>query len=55
MLNKLTKYMNSLIYHVLQADAISTLEKENDFREEHFDFIQMHIRNFCLNCILNWK
>ncbi|WAR12082.1 DC1L2-like protein, partial [Mya arenaria] len=32
-----------------KADAISTLEKENDYKEEHFDFIQMHIRNFCLH------
>ena len=37
---------------MFQADAISTLEKENDYREEHFDFIQMHVRNFCLHCIL---
>ena len=35
-----------------QADAISTLEKENDYREEHFDFIQQHVRRFCLCCIL---
>ena len=34
-----------------QSDAISMLEKEHDYREEHFDFIQRHIRKFCLNCI----
>lgn len=26
-----------------------TLEKENDYRDEHFDFIQQWIRKFCLN------
>lgn len=35
-----------------QCDAVSTLEKEHDFREEHFDFIQQYIRKFCLKCIL---
>ncbi|XP_045193995.2 cytoplasmic dynein 1 light intermediate chain 2-like [Mercenaria mercenaria] len=38
-----------IVVVLTKADAISTLEKENDFREEHFDFIQMHIRNFCLH------
>lgn len=43
-----------MILHLpLQSDAISTLEKEHDYREEHFDFIQQHIRKFCLNCILS--
>ncbi|XP_063054057.1 cytoplasmic dynein 1 light intermediate chain 1-like [Engraulis encrasicolus] len=31
-----------------KCDAISTLEKEHDYRDEHFDFIQSHIRHFCL-------
>lgn len=31
-----------------KCDAIGVLEKEEDFREEHFDFIQSHIRRFCL-------
>ncbi|XP_048886721.1 cytoplasmic dynein 1 light intermediate chain 2 isoform X2 [Brienomyrus brachyistius] len=31
-----------------KCDAISVLEKEHDFREEHFDFMQSHIRQFCL-------
>lgn len=35
-----------------QCDAISVLEKEHDYRDEHFDFIQSHIRKFCLQCIL---
>ena len=25
------------------------LEKEYDYREEHFDFIQYHLRNFCMS------
>ncbi|MGH0150751.1 UNVERIFIED_CONTAM: hypothetical protein FKN15_018487 [Acipenser sinensis] len=35
-----------------KCDAVSVLEKEHDYREEHFDFIQSHIRRFCLQCIL---
>ncbi|KAL4613589.1 cytoplasmic dynein 1 light intermediate chain 2-like [Arapaima gigas] len=31
-----------------KCDAIGVLEKEHDYREEHFDFIQSHIRRFCL-------
>uniref|UniRef100_UPI00358E1848 cytoplasmic dynein 1 light intermediate chain 2-like isoform X1 n=1 Tax=Myxine glutinosa TaxID=7769 RepID=UPI00358E1848 len=31
-----------------KSDALSMLEKEYDYREEHFDFIQFHIRTFCL-------
>ncbi|KAI1889898.1 hypothetical protein AGOR_G00167650 [Albula goreensis] len=31
-----------------KCDAVSVLEKEHDYREEHFDFIQSHIRRFCL-------
>lgn len=37
-----------------QCDAVSVLEKEHDYKEEHFDFIQSHIRRFCLQCILFW-
>lgn len=33
---------------VTKTDAIANLEKEFDYREEHFDFIQQHIRHFCL-------
>ena len=36
----------------LQSDAASMLEKDNDYRDEHFDFIQQHVRKFCLKCIL---
>ncbi|XP_070759715.1 cytoplasmic dynein 1 light intermediate chain 2 isoform X3 [Enoplosus armatus] len=32
-----------------KCDAVSVLEKEHDYREEHFDFIQSHIRQFCLH------
>ncbi|XP_054627347.1 cytoplasmic dynein 1 light intermediate chain 2 isoform X1 [Dunckerocampus dactyliophorus] len=31
-----------------KCDSVSVLEKEHDFREEHFDFIQSHVRRFCL-------
>uniref|UniRef100_A0A3Q1ARU8 Dynein light intermediate chain n=1 Tax=Amphiprion ocellaris TaxID=80972 RepID=A0A3Q1ARU8_AMPOC len=31
-----------------KCDAVSVLEKEHDYREEHFDFIQSYIRRFCL-------
>ncbi|XP_034048232.1 cytoplasmic dynein 1 light intermediate chain 2 isoform X2 [Thalassophryne amazonica] len=31
-----------------KCDAVSILEKEHDYREEHFDFIQSHVRRFCL-------
>ncbi|XP_044519170.1 cytoplasmic dynein 1 light intermediate chain 2 isoform X3 [Gracilinanus agilis] len=31
-----------------KCDAVSVLEKEHDYREEHFDFIQSHVRKFCL-------
>lgn len=41
-----------LLIVCLQCDAISTLEKEHDYRDEHLDFIQSHIRRFCLQCIL---
>ncbi|KAJ8288232.1 hypothetical protein COCON_G00008910 [Conger conger] len=31
-----------------KCDAISGLETEHDYRDEHFDFIQSHLRRFCL-------
>ena len=37
-----------IIVAITKSDHITTLEKENDYREEHFDFIQKHIRKFCL-------
>lgn len=33
---------------ITKTDYMSTLEKENDYRDEHFDFIQQWIRRFCL-------
>ena len=31
-----------------QTDYMSTLEKDYDYKEEQFDFIQQSIRKFCL-------
>ncbi|KAK2819963.1 hypothetical protein Q7C36_021609 [Tachysurus vachellii] len=31
-----------------KCDAVTVLEKDHDYREEHFDFIQSHLRRFCL-------
>ncbi|KAM5138400.1 cytoplasmic dynein 1 light intermediate chain 2 [Mantella aurantiaca] len=31
-----------------KCDAVGVLEKEHDYREEHFDFIQSHVRRFCM-------
>ncbi|XP_069504913.1 cytoplasmic dynein 1 light intermediate chain 1 [Ambystoma mexicanum] len=31
-----------------KCDTISVLEKEHDYGDEHFDFIQSYIRRFCL-------
>lgn len=33
---------------MFQTDYITTLEKDHDYRDEHFDFIQQWIRRFCL-------
>lgn len=47
-----------IVVAVAKTDYMSTLEKEYDYKEEHFDFIQQAIRKFCLNCkypILNEK
>ncbi|XP_076865623.1 cytoplasmic dynein 1 light intermediate chain 1 isoform X1 [Brachyhypopomus gauderio] len=37
-----------LVVVCTKCDAISTLEKEHEYRDEHLDFIQSHIRRFCL-------
>ncbi|CAG5135289.1 unnamed protein product [Candidula unifasciata] len=37
-----------IVVVVTKSDEISMLEKEHDFKDEHFDFIQQHIRRFCL-------
>ncbi|XP_017313971.1 cytoplasmic dynein 1 light intermediate chain 2 isoform X1 [Ictalurus punctatus] len=31
-----------------KCDAVTVLEKDHDYKEEHFDFIQSHLRRFCL-------
>ncbi|VDP70754.1 unnamed protein product [Schistosoma curassoni] len=40
-----------IVVVMTKADSMGALEKENQFTEEHFDFIQMHVRRFCLSCI----
>ncbi|VDI47925.1 dynein light intermediate chain 1, cytosolic [Mytilus galloprovincialis] len=53
--NSLTHNLGIPIVVVLtQSDAISKLEKEHDYREEHFDFIQQHVRKFCLKFQMKW-
>lgn len=37
-----------MIVVVTKTDCMSSLEKDRDYREEHFDFIQQHIRRHCL-------
>jgi len=37
-----------LLVAITKSDSIATLEKDHDYHEEHFDFIQKHIRKFCL-------
>lgn len=49
----LTKNLGIQIIVILtKSDSISILDKENEYRIEHFDFIQYHIRHFCLDCKL---
>ncbi|CAH8512631.1 unnamed protein product [Dicrocoelium dendriticum] len=37
-----------MVVVVTKTDVMDTLEKEDRYTDEHFDFIQMHIRRFCL-------
>ncbi|KAL8608339.1 hypothetical protein ACOMHN_042206 [Nucella lapillus] len=47
--NVLTRNLGIPVVVVLtKSDAVSILEKEHDFREEHFDFIQQYVRKFGL-------
>ena len=39
----------SIMVICTKSDSISILDKENEYRIEHFDFIQYHIRRFCLD------
>lgn len=32
---------------------MATLEKDNDYKDEYFDFMQYHLRKFCLECKMN--
>ncbi|MCI4392954.1 hypothetical protein PGIGA_G00151890 [Pangasianodon gigas] len=43
--------MELQIHHLsltCSCDAVTVLEKDHDYKEEHFDFIQSHLRRFCL-------
>ena len=33
---------------------MATLEKENDYKDEQFDFMQYHLRKFCLECTFDF-
>jgi len=37
-----------IIIVVTKCDTMTNLEKENDYKDEHFDFMQYHLRKFCL-------
>lgn len=39
-----------IVVAITKTDFMSSLEKEFDYKEEHFDFIQQAIRKFCLRC-----
>lgn len=39
-----------IIVVIAKTDYMLTLEKEFDYKEEAFDFIQQAIRKFCLKC-----
>jgi len=45
----LTKNLGlDVVVVITKTDYMSTLEKEHDYRDEHFDFIQQWVRRFCL-------
>ncbi|CAF3667282.1 unnamed protein product [Adineta steineri] len=37
-----------IIVVITKCDVMPTLEKENDYKDEQFDFMQYHLRKFCL-------
>src|SRR5699024_8436704 len=39
-----------IVVAITKTDHMSVLEKDFDYKEEHFDFIQQAIRKFCLKC-----
>ena len=40
--------LKALHISYLQTDFMADLERDYDYKEEHFDFIQQSIRSFCL-------
>lgn len=46
--SRLFFFNSDLCPSLFQTDYMSTLEKDFDYKEEHFDFIQQSIRKFCL-------
>lgn len=38
----------NIVFILCQTDYMTTLEKEYDYKDEHFDFMQQWIRRFCL-------
>ncbi len=42
-----------IVVVITKTDYMSVLEKEYDYKEESFDFIQQAIRKFCLKCKSN--
>ncbi|XP_013105209.1 cytoplasmic dynein 1 light intermediate chain 2 [Stomoxys calcitrans] len=44
----LTNLGLDIVVVVTKTDYMTTLEKEYDYRDEHFDFVQQWIRRFCL-------
>ena len=47
--NTLTRNLGlDLIVVVSKTDYMTDLERDFDYKEEHFDFIQQSIRKFCL-------
>ena len=46
-----------IVVVISKTDFMSVLEKEHDYKEEAFDFIQQATRKFCLKCrfqLVNW-
>lgn len=43
-----TNFGLPIVVVITKTDYMTTLEKEFDFRDEHFDFMQQWIRRFCL-------
>ncbi|XP_011676218.1 cytoplasmic dynein 1 light intermediate chain 2 isoform X3 [Strongylocentrotus purpuratus] len=38
-----------IVVVVTKSDYVNTLEKEQDYSDEHLDFLQQNVRKFCLN------